>query len=72
LRAPAFRWQRALAADPPVVYEAIVDPVVPPLPPHIEFEQTKNLAQALPKRDPARRGILRQSLEAKARKCFHR
>ena len=41
--APA--WERALAAERPVVLEAIVDPEVPPLPPHIEFEQAKNLAQ---------------------------
>ena len=68
--APA--WERALAADRPVVYEAIVDPEVPPLPPHIEFEQAKNLAQALAKGDPARRSIVRQSLKAKAQELLNR
>src|SRR5919108_1239197 len=36
-------WDEALAADRPVVYEAITDPEVPPLPPHITFEQAKML-----------------------------
>src|SRR5439155_25104100 len=31
-------WDRALAADRPVVLEAITDPDVPPLPPHITLE----------------------------------
>jgi pyruvate dehydrogenase (quinone) len=68
--APA--WERALAADRPVVYEAIVDPEVPPLPPHIEFEQAKNLAHALAKGDPARGRIIRQSLKAKAQELLNR
>jgi pyruvate dehydrogenase (quinone) len=68
--APA--WERALAADRPVVYEAVVDPEVPPLPPHIEFEQAKNLAQALAKGDPARGRIVRQSLKAKAQELLNR
>jgi len=65
-------WERALAADRPVVYEAIVDPEVPPLPPHIDFEQAKNLAQALAKGDPARGAIVRQSLKAKAQELLNR
>ena len=68
--APA--WEQALAADRPVVYEAIVDPEVPPLPPHIQFEQAKNLAQALAKGDPARGRIIRQSLKAKAQELLNR
>jgi pyruvate dehydrogenase (quinone) len=42
-------WDEALAADRPVVYEAITDPEIPPLPPHIRFEQAKSMAQALAK-----------------------
>jgi thiamine pyrophosphate-dependent acetolactate synthase large subunit-like protein len=34
----AGAWDDALDADRPVVYEAITDPEVPPLPPHIRFE----------------------------------
>jgi pyruvate dehydrogenase (quinone) len=68
--APA--WERALAADRPVVYEAVVDPEVPPLPPHITVEQAKNLATALAKGDPAAGRIVRQSLKAKAQELLNR
>jgi pyruvate dehydrogenase (quinone) len=68
--APA--WERALAADRPVVYEAVVDPEVPPLPPHITVEQAKNLATALAKGDPAAGRIMRQSLKAKAQEILTR
>jgi len=65
-------WDEALAADRPVVYEAITDPEVPPLPPHIRFEHAKGLAQALIKGDPARLAILRQSLRGKVQELIHR
>jgi pyruvate dehydrogenase (quinone) len=56
-------WDEALAADVPVVYEAITDPEVPPLPPHIRFDQAQKLAKALPG-DPHSRRIVKQSLKA--------
>jgi pyruvate dehydrogenase (quinone) len=34
----AGAWESALAADRPVLIEAVTDPEVPPLPPHISFE----------------------------------
>jgi pyruvate dehydrogenase (quinone) len=34
-------WDEALKADRPVVLEAITDPEVPPLPPHITFKQAR-------------------------------
>ena len=68
--APA--WERALAADRPVVYEAVVDPEVPPLPPHITLEQAKHLATALAKGDPATAQVIRQSLKAKAQDLLNR
>jgi pyruvate dehydrogenase (quinone) len=55
-------WDEALAADRPVVYEAIVDPDVPPLPPHISLDQAKAMTQALLKGDPDRRAVIRQTL----------
>ncbi len=55
-------WDEALSAGQPVVLEAITDPEVPPLPPHIRFEQAKELAHALPG-DPARGRIVKQSLK---------
>jgi len=55
-------WDEALAADRPVVLEAIVDPEVPPLPPHISFEQARNFARAAIHGDPGRKGMIRQSI----------
>jgi pyruvate dehydrogenase (quinone) len=53
-------WEQALAADRPVVVEAYTDPEVPPLPPHITFEQAKAFAQAVIK-DPGRWEMLKHS-----------
>ena len=44
-------WDEALAADRPVVLEAVTDPDVPPLPPHITFEQASHFAQAIVRGD---------------------
>jgi pyruvate dehydrogenase (quinone) len=57
-------WDEALAASGVVVYEAITDPEVPPLPPHIKFEQAKKLAKALPG-DPHTGRIITQSIKGK-------
>jgi pyruvate dehydrogenase (quinone) len=61
----ADAWDEALAADRPVLYEAVTDPEVPPLPPHIRFEQAKQMAKALVKRDPNAARIVKQSLKSK-------
>jgi pyruvate dehydrogenase (quinone) len=55
-------WDEALAAGTPVLLEAITDPEVPPLPPHITFEQAQKMAHALPG-DPARGQIMRQAIK---------
>jgi pyruvate dehydrogenase (quinone) len=55
-------WDEALAADRPFVIDAVVDPDVPPLPPHIEFGQARAMMAALLKGDPDARGVIRQSL----------
>lgn len=61
-------WDEALAADRPVVLEVKTDPEVPPLPPHITFEQAVHLSQSLLKGDPrfgsVIRGTARQVLGA--------
>jgi pyruvate dehydrogenase (quinone) len=59
----AQAWDEALSADRPVVYEAYVDPDVPPLPPHISFEQATKFAQALLGGDVDAGGIARQALK---------
>src|SRR5438270_5648355 len=59
-------WDRALTADRPVVFEAITDPEVPPLPPHITLEQAKALSSALVAGDENAGRIIRQSFKQKA------
>ena len=58
-------WDQALGADRPVVLEAITDPDVPPLPPHISLEQARAMLSALAKGDVDRRGVIRQTLRDK-------
>jgi len=60
-------WDQALAADRPFVIDAVVDPDVPPLPPHVSFEQARSLASSLVEGDPDLRGVLRQSFLDKLR-----
>jgi pyruvate dehydrogenase (quinone) len=59
----ASAWDRALAADRPVVLEAVTDPNVPPLPPHITVEQAKNFMSSLLKGDPEEGGVIRQTVK---------
>lgn len=59
--APA--WDEALAADRPVVLEAVTDPEVPPLPPHIKFDQASKYLQAILKGDPGRWDFIKRSFK---------
>jgi pyruvate dehydrogenase (quinone) len=56
----ASAWDAAFASDRPVVVEAVTDPEVPPLPPHITFEQARALTSALRQGDAGWRGVIRQ------------
>ncbi|HZR47010.1 MAG TPA: thiamine pyrophosphate-requiring protein [Candidatus Manganitrophaceae bacterium] len=56
-------WEQARLADRPVVVEAVTDPNVPPLPPHITFEQAKSFAKSIFKGDPDAIGVIRQSFK---------
>jgi pyruvate dehydrogenase (quinone) len=56
-------WDRALGADRPVVLEAVTDPDVPTLPPHITIEQAKNFMTSLVKGDPDEGGILKHAVK---------
>ncbi len=58
-------WDEALASDRPVVLEAITDPDVPPLPPHIGLDQAKAFTFALANRDPDSIGLIKQSIKGK-------
>jgi pyruvate dehydrogenase (quinone) len=57
-------WDQALHADRPVVYEAITDPNVPPLPPHVTLEQAKAFMFSMMKGDKDRVGMIKQSAQA--------
>jgi pyruvate dehydrogenase (quinone) len=58
-------WDEALRADRPTVVEAVTDPEVPPLPPHVKYEQAKHLAQALIKGDPEAQAVVKQAVKDK-------
>jgi pyruvate dehydrogenase (quinone) len=60
----ASAWDRALAADRPVLVEAYTDPNVSLLPPHISFKQAKNFTSALLKGDPDELGIVVESAKS--------
>jgi pyruvate dehydrogenase (quinone) len=61
----ADAWDEALGSDRPVVYEALTDPEVPPLPPHIKMEQAVELSKALLRGDPNAARIVKQSFRGK-------
>jgi pyruvate dehydrogenase (quinone) len=61
----AKAWEDVLSAGRPAVLEAIVDPEIPPLPPHITGEQMKKMAKAMVKGDPEAVGVMEKSLRAK-------
>jgi pyruvate dehydrogenase (quinone) len=56
-------WDEALSADRPCVLDVVTDPNVPPLPPHLTYEQAKKYAQAILKGDPEAIGIVWQSVK---------
>jgi pyruvate dehydrogenase (quinone) len=45
-------WDQALAANRPVVLDVRCDPNIPPIPPHVSFEQMKSTAESLLRGDP--------------------
>jgi pyruvate dehydrogenase (quinone) len=58
-------WRQAFQADRPFVIDAVCDPNVPPLPPHIRSDQARALVAALRKGDPEARGVITQSFKEK-------
>jgi len=59
-------WERALGAGRPALIEAITDPDVPPLPPHITLEQAKNFAFSVLAGDADRLGFIKQTVKEAA------
>ena len=62
-------WEQALAADRPVLIEAVTDPEVSPFPDHVMMKKVEGLASAVSKGDDAplkhAGHILQQAVEAK-------
>jgi pyruvate dehydrogenase (quinone) len=58
-------WDQALSADRPALIEAVTDPEVPPLPPHITFEQARHFLLSVARGDSGRRAMVEQSFKAK-------
>ena len=54
-----------MSADRPFVLEVVTDPDVPPLPPHITFEQARNLMLAIARGDEGWWSMIEQSFKAK-------
>jgi pyruvate dehydrogenase (quinone) len=65
-------WDEALSSDQPVVLEAVTDPEVPPLPPHIRMQQAKSMAGALAAGDPSRGQIVKESIKGKLDELVNR
>ncbi len=62
--------ERALATPGPVVVEAVVDPLEPPLPPKITFDQAKKLSESLLRGEPHAIEILTHSMRDKVRELI--
>jgi pyruvate dehydrogenase (quinone) len=59
-------WDQAFAADRPFVMDAVTDPTVPPLPPHITLEQAKSFNSAILRGDVEALGLLKQTMKEMA------
>ena len=65
-------WEEALAHQGPVLYEAITDPNMPPLPPQLRFETVRNMTRAFMRGDPAAREIMRHTIRARGKELTSR
>jgi pyruvate dehydrogenase (quinone) len=57
-------WDEAFAAGVPVVYEAVTDPEIPPLPPHITVEQARAFGSSILGGDPNSGRMIKESLRS--------
>ncbi|HTQ35786.1 MAG TPA: thiamine pyrophosphate-dependent enzyme, partial [Steroidobacteraceae bacterium] len=54
-------WDHALSADRPTLLEMMVDPNVPPMPPHLTGKQVRSYLSALVRGDPDRAAVVKAS-----------
>jgi pyruvate dehydrogenase (quinone) len=64
-------WEEAFRAAGPVVIDAVTDPNVPPLPPHITFKQARAMMSAMLKGDPDLGAVVRKSFSGVMREFYH-
>jgi pyruvate dehydrogenase (quinone) len=60
-------WDEAFSSDRPVLIDALVDPSVPPLPPHITFKEARAMVSSILKGDPDAGEVVRHSFKGKIR-----
>jgi pyruvate dehydrogenase (quinone) len=65
-------WERAFAADRPFLFEALTDPDVPPMPPHISLEQAKSFTSSVLRGDANALGFMRQTFKDVTAGLLHR
>ncbi len=56
-------WEEAFAAECPVVLEAVTDPNVPPLPPHITLKNARAFTSTLLAGDPDERSVIKHTIK---------
>ncbi len=59
-------WDWALSTPGPTLLEVHCDPEVPPIPPHVTFDQMLNMTRAVAKGDPNARHLVYQTIKTKA------
>jgi pyruvate dehydrogenase (quinone) len=62
--------EKALAAEGPVIVDAIVDPIEPPLPPKVTVDEAAKLFQALAKGEPDRAKIVKDIITEHVRELI--
>ncbi|ORB56495.1 thiamine pyrophosphate-requiring protein [Mycobacteroides saopaulense] len=60
-------WEQALGTHGLTLLDMHCDPEIPPLPPHVDYEQIKNVGRAVLNGDPNAWSMLSQGVRAKAR-----
>jgi pyruvate dehydrogenase (quinone) len=64
-------WDEAFNAGKPVVIDAVTDPNIPPLPPHITWKQAQAMMSSMLKGDPDLGAVVRKSFKGIMREFIH-
>ncbi len=67
----AAAWEQALASPLPTLLEMVVDPDVPPLPPHVSSKQAGHYLRALLRGDPDAAGVITATIKEVWDGLFH-